>query len=393
MNREKYAYLLSNDNRTATIENLMKEVAEMMMTGNFPSATTEKSKHNCSKTIGYYMNIHPGNRCTDLINNFDGTREVIVNFAKKFQYPNTRTPESYLEAIADGMEVVPLRLISEILDVMYNFSNGEKVYITQEEAKYFVFYNGEVVKDHIVDLKKIVNDIYEFRKTNNLPTYVSTNEAEHKWNQEKRQIRELMVILSKTELFTMEGGAIVLDKKGFNARDKELFHEIVSYNRFWRTSKVDMKEITESYESYMDIDYDIYLQVTKTYGKSVTPCGTFYPDSDVSDAHYEGAKKRVYVNRYERDPKAREDCIKYYGCTCQVCGMDFAKKYGELGDGFIHVHHVVPIHEIGEEYELNPVEDLIPVCPNCHAMLHRKLNGEKVDVEKLKEIIEKNRDK
>ncbi|HHO0788469.1 HNH endonuclease [Aeromonas allosaccharophila] len=52
--------------------------------------------------------------------------------------------------------------------------------------------------------------------------------------------------------------------------------------------------------------------------------------------------------------------------------IDFGEKYGELGKGFIHVHHMMPLSEIGEEYVVDPIKDLIPVCPNCHAMLHRR---------------------
>ncbi len=89
------------------------------------------------------------------------------------------------------------------------------------------------------------------------------------------------------------------------------------------------------------------------------------------EEHSEGATKTIRVNAYERDPKARLECIKYYGAKCGVCEFTFASKYGELGDGFIHVHHLKPLSAIGEEYIVDPVEDLLPVCPNCHAMLHK----------------------
>jgi len=104
--------------------------------------------------------------------------------------------------------------------------------------------------------------------------------------------------------------------------------------------------------------------------------GTFvYPDSeDVEDTIIEGAVKKVSVNAYERNPIARMKCIEHYGSTCAICGLDFGKYYGEFASGFIHVHHIKPIHEIGKEYVVDPINDLIPVCPNCHAMLHKKLN-------------------
>lgn len=78
-----------------------------------------------------------------------------------------------------------------------------------------------------------------------------------------------------------------------------------------------------------------------------------------------------------------------HGTACAVCGIDFEKVYGELGKGFIHVHHTVPIHTIGEEYTINPGKDLIPVCPNCHAMLHRGRDADARSIEELKTLYRK----
>jgi len=87
---------------------------------------------------------------------------------------------------------------------------------------------------------------------------------------------------------------------------------------------------------------------------------------------YEGSKKRITVNAYERNSHAREICIQYYGHKCQVCGFDFEQVYGEIGKGYIQVHHLIPLAQIGGEYEVNAKEDLRPVCANCHAMIHRR---------------------
>ncbi|MBO7500903.1 MAG: HNH endonuclease [Fibrobacterales bacterium] len=86
----------------------------------------------------------------------------------------------------------------------------------------------------------------------------------------------------------------------------------------------------------------------------------------------EGDRFSVVVNKYERSTVNRFLCIARYGVACSVCGFDFKKKYGAMGDGFIHVHHVIPISKLGPGYVIDPEKDLIPVCPNCHAMLHRK---------------------
>jgi hypothetical protein len=98
-----------------------------------------------------------------------------------------------------------------------------------------------------------------------------------------------------------------------------------------------------------------------------------YPD-EISgpERFFEGAKTQIIVNSYERNPKARAECLCHHGYRCSVCQFDFESKYGEIGKGYVHVHHKVPLTHIGKEYVVNAIEDLIPVCPNCHAMLHRK---------------------
>lgn len=85
----------------------------------------------------------------------------------------------------------------------------------------------------------------------------------------------------------------------------------------------------------------------------------------------EGAKKTIVIDAHERNPKARAACIAHHGFQCAACGLSFALKYGELGKDFIHVHHIKPLRSVIAEYEVDPREDLIPVCPNCHAMIHR----------------------
>jgi len=86
----------------------------------------------------------------------------------------------------------------------------------------------------------------------------------------------------------------------------------------------------------------------------------------------EGARVRIEVNRYERSLKNRAICIEVNGCHCAICGFDFGKVYGELGEGFVHVHHLTPVSRLTPGYVVSPVRDLIPVCANCHAMLHRR---------------------
>ena len=87
----------------------------------------------------------------------------------------------------------------------------------------------------------------------------------------------------------------------------------------------------------------------------------------------EGSRRYVVVNRYERSRVNRRIAIKEHGTTCTVCRVKLVDIYGEIGDGFIHMHHRVPaskLAELGDTYRFNAKTDLEPVCPNCHAMLH-----------------------
>lgn len=86
----------------------------------------------------------------------------------------------------------------------------------------------------------------------------------------------------------------------------------------------------------------------------------------------EGKMHRVSTKAYERNPKARKLCISHHGASCCVCGFDFGEVYGDAMQGFIHVHHLRPISEAGAVRDVDPIEDLRPVCPNCHALIHNR---------------------
>jgi 5-methylcytosine-specific restriction enzyme A len=100
----------------------------------------------------------------------------------------------------------------------------------------------------------------------------------------------------------------------------------------------------------------------------------------------EGAKTRIDVNRYERSRLNRAMCISIHGNHCATCGFAFEKKYGSLGEDFIHVHHVTPVSKMGEGYVVNPASDLVPLCPNCHAMIHRE--DPPLSLDELRAVIE-----
>lgn len=100
---------------------------------------------------------------------------------------------------------------------------------------------------------------------------------------------------------------------------------------------------------------------------------------------FEGAVRKITVNAYERNPEARQQCIAAHGTTCCICGFSFGRVYGPEAEGYIHVHHLRALSDADGEYVVDPIEDLRPVCPNCHAILH--LGGECRGIDEVKRMV------
>ena len=119
----------------------------------------------------------------------------------------------------------------------------------------------------------------------------------------------------------------------------------------------------------------ILLWLSERIGRPL-PHPSYKPeDGDAEIVFVEGARTSSVVSRYERDPRAREACLKEHGPTCVVCGMTFAKRYGPDTKDCIEVHHLAPLADIGKAHPVHLGKDLRPVCPNCHRVIHRGPNG------------------
>ena len=127
----------------------------------------------------------------------------------------------------------------------------------------------------------------------------------------------------------------------------------------------------------MDPREYIEEQIRKAYGEAPQQAieAAQTTDEDPDQLFTEGAQCSIVADRYERSRSARQACLQANGTVCAICGFDFAKAYGAEFAGIIQVHHITPISEIGHEYHVDPVHDLIPVCPNCHVALHSKPGG------------------
>ena len=113
---------------------------------------------------------------------------------------------------------------------------------------------------------------------------------------------------------------------------------------------------------------------------------SIFPDEIVEPSRYlEGASRRVWVNAYERSGEARRRCLAAHGTSCHICDYNFEAVFGPEAIGYIHVHHLRPLSEIGGEYVVDPINDLRPVCPNCHAFLH--MNGRCRTIDEVRAIL------
>ncbi len=179
-------------------------------------------------------------------------------------------------------------------------------------------------------------------------------------------------------------GEVKINRNRVKAKNKFVYgHKLKDIQLLDASEKINNK-ILGARTTYID------NKKRKEINRVLSSNTSIYPDEILDDgiSIKEGAKKSVTVNIYERNPIARKICLDKYGYTCFICQFDFENKYGDIGKKFIHVHHLKSLHEIGENYKVDPIRDLRPVCPNCHAMLHKRSPA--YSIKEIKRRIAKN---
>jgi 5-methylcytosine-specific restriction enzyme A len=163
-------------------------------------------------------------------------------------------------------------------------------------------------------------------------------------------------------------GRLFCEVTGFNPDQREI--DKYRWWSVWSNGREERNPSQFFWEMHSEVSQALEILGWVTSDKPEQK--TFPDEVNKTETFREGSVCKVLVNSYERNPQARQKCISNYGTSCLVCGFNFGKIFGEIGNGFIHVHHLCPISDIAEEYEVDPVRDLRPVCPNCHAMMHRR---------------------
>lgn len=137
-------------------------------------------------------------------------------------------------------------------------------------------------------------------------------------------------------------------------------------------------------------DEQIVIRWAGMFASAITAILPVEEETKEMPGYPEGSVTTVQVNRYERDRRNRAAAISIHGKACKACGLDMARKYGTVASGFIEVHHIVPVSEIGGNYQIDPSKDLVPLCPNCHAVVHRR--NPPFSVEEVSRMIKKSTD-
>lgn len=248
-----YHYLFTNDLRISTLGESLKHAAVCFRDGTVPSHKEDKSANNNMKTLGFYFNLTEDSVCTAEAAN-GNVRGVVLNFIKKFQFPNIRTTESYNDCKSDGIILAPMRMIVKLLYSLYIEYGEESAKLSRQEIKNFIFYNEEVAKKRNPNIANVILQILKYRETKMLPTNISTNEKEHVWKQEDRQIREMLKILDWSGCAVNDGEFIYIKNENLNRDNKADIFDIICYQNYWDG------DTEESYRHYMDMDKADVLQ-------------------------------------------------------------------------------------------------------------------------------------
>lgn len=251
-----YHYLFTNDLRISALDKSLKRVGHCFMTNTVPSSTEDKSANNNMMTLGFYFTLNENSNCAKIAAT-GNIRAVVLNFIKKFQFPNMRTTTAFKQSKEDGISLAPMRVIVKLLYTMNLLHGSSIAYLSKEEIKNFIFYNEAVAKNKHPDIVKLISDILMYRKTGNYPTSVNLDESEHEWKHEDRQIREMLKVLQWSGCITEKEGKYVIDNDELSDQNKADVFDIINCDTFWEG------ETLESYQKYMDITINEHCGLDK----------------------------------------------------------------------------------------------------------------------------------
>ena len=247
-----YHYLFTNDLRISHLEDSLVEAGECFKNDCVPSANEDKNANNNMNTLGFYFNLTQTSKCAVECAN-KNVRTVVLNFIKKFQFPNPRTKESFESAVADGIQIAPMRIILRLLYMM-NMQGVSDTYLTKSEIADFIFFNAAVAKTNKIDYLAIIKQIEEYRLTRSFPTNIEKDESKKQWKQETRQVREMVKVLTWSGCVVEDAdGNVRLESDSLTKSNKADLFDILTYDDFWNPVGENFNDIKKSYQEYMDL--------------------------------------------------------------------------------------------------------------------------------------------
>ena len=131
----------------------------------------------------------------------------------------------------------------------------------------------------------------------------------------------------------------------------------------WFVPDVETKNEWELAEELLAIAVPVLFDFLTGFG---SPAGLEYL------GEVEGTSISGSCGRYKRSAANRVACLQHFGAVCMACGLRPETTYGDEGPSIIHVHHLVPLSAMEVPKALSPIEDLVPLCPNCHNFAHKR---------------------
>jgi len=90
----------------------------------------------------------------------------------------------------------------------------------------------------------------------------------------------------------------------------------------------------------------------------------------------------IYIKETQLDESLLENIEYKEGKVSTYYGTRFERNQ-KLRQKVIEIHHIKPMYSIKGEISVNPYINLVPLCSNCHKMIHRKMK-EPLTIDELK---------
>lgn len=248
-------YLFTSDLRITDLPNRIQKVATYVQSGQRISDIMDKAENNNASTLAFYFDLNSNSEICKVASK--DPIAAIRNFILKFQFPNTRTPESLNDSIREENYLAPYRAVVRILYKMADLNNGEGR-ISLNEILYFVFCNRTVYGNPSFEVDDVIQSINTARdRGTDLDQLIQRSIS---WNQYERQCREMMKVLPKAYgCFNYQNKIFSFKISDLDEETKNGIDKLLTYNYIWFPSdKYDFNKSSKEYSIYMDTKESAY---------------------------------------------------------------------------------------------------------------------------------------